>query len=67
MKDVAAKPAEKQLEAVAKKLQELNPRFDGKETHTVENGVVTEFQFASDHVTDISPVRALPQLKKLRC
>ena len=32
MKDVAALPAEKQVEAVAKKLQELNPGFDGKVT-----------------------------------
>ena len=32
MKDVAALPAEKQMEAVAKKLQELNPGFDGKVT-----------------------------------
>ena len=33
MKAVAALPAEKQVEAVAKKLQELNPGFDGKVTH----------------------------------
>ena len=32
MKDVAALPAEKQVEAVVKKLQELNPGFDGKVT-----------------------------------
>ena len=32
MKDVAALPAEKQVDAVAKKLQELNPGFDGKVT-----------------------------------
>ena len=30
MKDVAAMPAEKQVEAVSKKLMELNPGFDGK-------------------------------------
>ena len=32
MKDVAALPADKQVEAVAKKLMELNPGFDGKFT-----------------------------------
>ena len=32
MKDVAAMPAEKQVEAVSKKLMELNPGFDGKVT-----------------------------------
>ena len=35
MKEVAALPAEKQVEAVAKKLQELNPGFDGKVTMVV--------------------------------
>ena len=51
-KKVAAMPAEKQVEAVAKKLQELNPGFDGKvtaldqsQTPTIENGVVTELRF----------------------
>jgi len=29
-KETAALPAEKQVEAVARKLQELNPGFDGK-------------------------------------
>ena len=65
MKDVAALPAEQQVDAVAKKLQELNPGFDGKETHKIEGGVVTELQIASIDITDISPVRALAGLKKL--
>ncbi len=74
MKDVAAMPAEKQVEAVAKKLMELNPGFDGKVigpdgkgTPKIENGVVTEFRFVTDNVTDISPVRALMGLKRLVC
>ena len=67
MKDVAAMPAEKQVEAVAKKLQELNPGFDGKATHKIEGGVVTELQFVTDNLTDISPVRALVDLKTLEC
>ena len=29
--------------------------------------MVTEFEFATDNVTDISPVRALPGLRKLTC
>ena len=37
---------------------ELNPGFDGKVTPMIENGVVTELQFVTDNVTDISPVRA---------
>ncbi len=73
MKQVAALPAEKQIEAVAKKLQELNPGFDGKVgdggngSPKIENGVVTELWFFSDRVTDISPVRALAGLEILSC
>ena len=56
LKQVAALPAEKQVEAVAKKLKELNPDFDGKVTPKIEKGVVTELIFVTDNVTDISPV-----------
>ena len=59
-------PAEEQVKAVAKKLQELNPGFDGKiagpdrqAPPTIENGVVKQIQFFTDNVTDVSPVRAL--------
>ena len=34
--EVAALPAEKQVEAVMAKLKERNPGFDGKVTHVVE-------------------------------
>jgi Leucine-rich repeat (LRR) protein len=67
VKDVAALPAEKQVDAVTAKLQELNPGFDGKVTPAIENGVVTGLQFFTDNVTNIAPVRALPGLKNLRC
>jgi len=66
-KQVADIPAEKQVGAVAKKLQELNPGFDGKVTPNIQGGVVTELQFVTDNVMDISPVRALAGLKTLRC
>ncbi len=74
MKDVAALPAEKQVDAVSKKLQQLNPGFDGKVTDMngtiapkIEKGVVTELGFVVDSVTDISPVRALVGLSSLNC
>jgi formylglycine-generating enzyme required for sulfatase activity/serine/threonine protein kinase/Leucine-rich repeat (LRR) protein len=67
MKTVAALPAEKQVEAVSKKLMELNPGFDGKVTHSVDKGVVTVLRLLSDNVIDISPVRALAGLKLLFC
>jgi eukaryotic-like serine/threonine-protein kinase len=74
IKDVQAMPAEKQLEAVSRKLMELNPGFDGKlmgempeSSPVIENGIVTELRFHTDHVIDISPVRALSGLKALAC
>jgi len=67
MEDVQAMPAETQVEAVAKKLQELNPGFDGKVTPKIENEAVTELHFVTDHVTDISPVPALQRLTSLNC
>jgi serine/threonine protein kinase/Leucine-rich repeat (LRR) protein len=67
VKDTQKLPAEKQVEAVAAKLKELNPGFDGKVTHKIEGGVVTELKFFSDSVTDISPVRGLAGLKTLHC
>ncbi len=65
VKQVQAMPADKQVEAVSKKLVELNPGFDGKVTQTIENGVVTGLVFVTDNVTDISPVRALTGLRVL--
>jgi serine/threonine protein kinase len=67
LKKVAAMPAQNQVQAVAARLMELNPGFNGKVTPRIENGVVTELLFLTDHVTDISPVRALAGLKSLTC
>ena len=44
----AALPADKQVEAVAAKLKDRNPGFDGKVTPTIENGVVTGLEFVTD-------------------
>jgi len=69
-----ALPAEKQLEAVSKKLMELNPGFDGKLTDKdgkrapkIDGGVVTELGVVTDNVADISPVRGFPGLRALIC
>lgn len=74
MKDVQALPAEQQVQAVIKKLQELNPGFDGKVTGIfgqpvpeIDKGVVTTLEFRTENVRDISPVRALAGLRKLAC
>jgi serine/threonine protein kinase len=67
LKAVAALPAQKQAEAVAAKLKERNPGFDGKVTPTIDHGVVTELTFVTDEVTDIASVRALTRLRALSC
>ena len=74
MKATQALPAEKQIEAVSKKLMELNPGFDGKVTGksgkgtpTIENGVVTAVSFATEDVSDVSPVQVFIGLKQLEC
>ena len=54
------------MEAVKAELKERNPDFDGKVTPKIENGgVVTGWNFSTDEVTDISPVRALAGLRTL--
>jgi Leucine-rich repeat (LRR) protein len=60
-------PAEQQVKAVAQKLRERNPGFDGKVEHKIENGKVAELTFLTDVVADLSPVRALPGLQRLVC
>jgi tRNA A-37 threonylcarbamoyl transferase component Bud32 len=66
-KSVAALPAAQQVEAVVRRLKELNPGFDGKVTPTILEGRVTGLKFNTDAVEDISPVRALRWLKGLYC
>ena len=64
-RSVAALPAVPQVEAVAARLKDLNPGFDGVVAPTIQNGVVTGLKFTTDHVTDISPVSVLSRLRKL--
>ncbi len=62
---VAALPAAEQVKAVGARLKELNPGFDGAVAPTIEKDAVTGLKFTTDHVTDISPVRALTHLQTL--
>jgi len=64
---VARLPAEKQSPAVARKLQESNPGFDGEFEHAIENGKVTDFGVSTVEISDIWPIRALQHLRSLRC
>lgn len=67
VKAVAALPRERQVEAVAAKLKELNPGFDGVLVPRWEGQTVTQLKLVSDNVADLSPLRALPGLKVLNC
>lgn len=62
-----AAPVMGTLEAVAAKLKELNPDYDGKYGYSMEAGVPLEFSVQTDGITDLSPVRALVKLEKLVC
>ncbi|MCX6911402.1 MAG: bifunctional serine/threonine-protein kinase/formylglycine-generating enzyme family protein [Verrucomicrobia bacterium] len=67
VKEVAALPAEQQVVRVMAKLKELNPGFDGQETHKIEGKDVVELSFASTSISDILPIKALSKLQKLHC
>ncbi|WP_166819939.1 protein kinase domain-containing protein [Thalassoroseus pseudoceratinae] len=64
---VSKLPPEEQVKRVVQKLQELNPQYDGKHSYHIEEGKVTELSFKTLEVADISPVRSLRHLKRLRC
>ncbi|MEI8383991.1 MAG: bifunctional serine/threonine-protein kinase/formylglycine-generating enzyme family protein, partial [Planctomycetota bacterium] len=64
---VAALPAAEQVEEVRKELKKRNPEFDGTLIPMIENDVVTGIEFFSNHVSDISPLRAFPRLSSLNC
>ncbi len=75
IKEVAAMPAEMQVEAVSQKLKELNPEFDGKITApfvesslpVIQDGNVVEVMIYTDKVADLSPIRAFSELSVLQC
>jgi serine/threonine protein kinase len=66
-RNVTSLTAAEQVKAVAARLKQLNPGFDGKVAPTIEDGVVTGLQFCTDEVDNIAPVRALTGLTSLDC
>jgi hypothetical protein len=64
---VAALPVEQQAAAVAARLKELNPDFDGAFESKIEGDAVIEFRVNTDRLADITPVQVLKQLSLLRC
>ena len=72
LKEVRALPVDRQLEAVRKKLTELNPGFDGvflaadmSKNVVASDGTVRSIGINVHQVRDVSPVRALPNVAYL--
>lgn len=64
--EVAALPVADQLKRVVEELQKLNPGFDGKVAHEIENGKVVMLALDSTAVTKLEPVRALTALQSFQ-
>jgi serine/threonine protein kinase len=64
LKQVAALPGDKQLEAVIAKLKERNPEYDGTYSHGAVEGVESHLELRGK-VSDLSAVRALSGLQAL--
>ncbi|HYG78076.1 MAG TPA: SUMF1/EgtB/PvdO family nonheme iron enzyme [Planctomycetota bacterium] len=60
-------PPAAQVDAVVAKLRELNPGYDGAQTHQIIDGRVTELKIESEALSNIWPVRALRDLRFLKC
>jgi Leucine-rich repeat (LRR) protein len=67
VKEVTALPAEEQVARVVAKLKELNPGYDGRENHRIEKGQVVQLGLTPTQIADISPLRALTNLRQLFC
>jgi hypothetical protein len=50
---VSAAPAEKQVQLVIERLQQLNPRFNGIAKNKIVDGVIEEWSMTTDQITDI--------------
>src|SRR6185312_8441503 len=64
---VAAQPPKEQVHEVTARLRQLNPGFEGPVRHEVVDGRVELIEMLTDDVTDLTPLRALPELKTLWC
>ncbi len=63
IREAKALNTKKQAEAVVSKLKELNPGFDGK----IRGRIDAEMVLAPTHVTNLSPLRVLQDLRCLVC
>jgi WD40 repeat protein/tRNA A-37 threonylcarbamoyl transferase component Bud32 len=67
LEPLADLPPEKQVEAVAQKLRDLNPGFDGEwaKAPGIEGDKIVSLFIRSDYVRDLTPLQALPHLRTL--
>ena len=67
IEDVVALPPDGQVKAVAAKLKECNPDFDGKWAPHIDLavGAVTDLSLSTADVADLNPLRAFRGLRKL--
>ncbi len=64
---MATMPAERQVFLLTVWLKERNPGFDGKFTYKIEDGMVTSLDLPAPIVQDLTPLRALLNLRTLTC
>ncbi|MBV8878654.1 MAG: protein kinase [Planctomycetaceae bacterium] len=62
---VAAPGPADPLSAALAKLKQLNPDWGGRETHTMQDGAVTELVIVALGMTDLSPLASLTSLQRL--
>jgi eukaryotic-like serine/threonine-protein kinase len=69
VKATTALPLYRRYQTVVAKLRELNPDFQGDVHRLVDesSGKVRSVGFDTDGITNVSPLRALPELQSLRC
>src|SRR5688500_13658850 len=66
LKQTKTLPAEERIKAALEKLAERNPGFPVEAaTFKVIDGKVDELAVPGDYIADLSPLRALPELRKL--
>jgi hypothetical protein len=65
LESVAALKPQEQVKAVVDRLRELNPEFQGNVTPKFDADSVTELHFNTSKVANISPLKALKNLKRL--
>ncbi|HVR84507.1 MAG TPA: protein kinase [Planctomycetota bacterium] len=63
--DPASPAAQDPLSLAIAKLKQLNPDWEGRETHSMQDGAVTELVIVALGITDLSPLSSLTSLRRL--